>query len=90
MRPIHASSGHPFAPGMRFVSDVIHEKLKHCGHILKNSDDLVRKMSSYEVEGSDVIYKLDVKDFFMSGETETRANLHVGSTIASKRQRRCS
>ena len=63
MRPIHSSAGHPFAPGMRFVSNVINEKLKDCSHILRDSDDLISKLSSFEVLEHDIMMKVDVKDF---------------------------
>ena len=45
MRPIHSSAGHPFAPGMQFLSNVISDKLEKYAHILRDSDDLVEKLS---------------------------------------------
>ena len=80
MRPIHASSGHPFAPGMRFVSNAIYHYLRDHGHILRDSDDLIGKLPSYEIESSDTMYKIDVKDFFMSGAIQRLTDTCTSAT----------
>ena len=48
MRPIHANAAHPFVPGMQLVSNVIRHRLGDCKHILRDSDDFIRKIFGFE------------------------------------------
>ena len=79
MRPIHSASAHPFAPGMRFVTNVIGETMRNCNHVLKDTDDLINKLPRYEVSEDDHFLKIDVRDFFMSGRTQQLNAISTGA-----------
>ena len=79
MRPIHASSKHPFGPGFQFISNVIRDKMKDMPHLLRDSDDFLFKLSSVRMLDGDLFVKVDVKDLFMSGRTQRIANISTSA-----------
>jgi len=67
-RAIHASVRHPFLPGERFLARKIRENMVGLGHLLKDSGDFVAQITAPVFLPTDRVLKIDVKDFFMSGE----------------------
>ena len=66
-RAIHSSATHPFAPGMRWLSHELRKHLQHT-HLIRDTRDLIRLLSSRPVPHDHVLVKIDIKDFFMSGQ----------------------
>ena len=68
-RAIHSSCLSPFKPGMRYGSLCLKGALLNIPHLLKDSFDLVGRLSRRTFPPKDLILvKADIKDFFMSGQ----------------------
>ena len=67
MRGIHAAPLHPLKPGMRFVAHCLRGFLSRQDHLVKDSHDLLRKVTSKRLSPNIRFYKGDVEDFYMSG-----------------------
>ena len=68
LRAIHASSGTPFRPAMRWLASIAANVLRDQPHLIKNSEEAVHFINTLHVPPSAVMLKIDVEDFFMSGE----------------------
>ena len=67
VRPIHASIRHPFAPAMRWAAKLIRDYLRSFSHLVRDSSDVVSKLSRVWVPPRSKIIKIDVDNFFFSG-----------------------
>lgn len=65
-RPIHTSAQHPFAPGMRWLSQELRKSLD-LPHLLRDTQSLIHRLSTHTIPHDHVLVKIDIKDFFMSG-----------------------
>ena len=90
MRAIHASGNHPMVPGMRYISMLLRKKLDTCDHLLKNSQQLIAKLRTTLIPLDGKLLKLDVKDFYMSGEHrvlgQTTGDVIAGEEAARARR----
>ena len=68
LRPIHACPAHPFRPVMRLVASMLQERLRKLPHLLRDTDDLLCKLRRHKIPHHHRIIKIDIKDYFMSGE----------------------
>eukprot|EP00959_Pyramimonas_sp_CCMP1952_P163693 3422108-Pyramimonas_sp.AAC.1 len=68
LRAIHASTGSPLTGGMRYVSSLLRPFLARQPHILRDSQDLLHQLRGIAVLENDRFLKIDIKDYFMSGE----------------------
>ena len=88
-RAIHASVNHPLKPGMRMVARDLSHSMKPLGHILRDSDHLIEIVSKHTFAQDCCFAKLDVGDFFMSGEhsllAEKCAKIKNAEGAASRR-----
>jgi hypothetical protein len=85
-RAIHGAPKHLFAPGMRYIANRLRTSLNSFPHILKDSDHFMRVLTGMLFEPTDRIIKLDIKDFFMSGEINPLV-LHSMSLISDPGER---
>ena len=67
LRPIHAFSGSPMEPGMKYMNSLLKPGLSKLPHLLRDANDLVSKLRSFKVPHGARWLKLDVKDFYMTG-----------------------
>jgi len=67
-RNLHASVHHPFGPLGKLLSRFLREQLHTKYHLVKNSQDLVRKLRNYSFPQNSVLVTADVADFFMTGD----------------------
>ena len=65
-RIIHASHKTMFKPVLRFIASRIRAELDTLPHLLKDSRDLTMKLRSRRFPADSVLYKIDIKDFYMS------------------------
>ena len=70
LRPIHSFLNSPMAPGMRFLASKLDEKLAKIPHLLRDANDLQKRLRSFKVPQGSRCIKLDVKDFFLTGSHE--------------------
>ena len=75
LRPLHKSTRNPLNLAMRFLRYFMREFLQDKAHILKNSRQLKKKLDTLNVLFSDLLVKIDVKDFFLSGRASTLADI---------------
>ena len=75
LRPLHKSVGNPLNPAMRFLRYFFRLYLADVGHIVKNSTSLKKKMDAIRVLVRDLLVKVDVKDFPLSGRVGTLADI---------------
>ena len=66
-RLIHASHGHPFRAGMAYIAAELRPTLIAQHHLLKDSADLVAKLRDIELPPDAILFKIDVKNYYMSG-----------------------
>ena len=69
-RPIHGTARFAFSGISRWVSAVLREILNQQIHIVRDSEDLIRKIKDIKIEPSMWFMKGDIKDFFMTGEPQ--------------------
>ena len=74
-RAIHSSVKHTFAPAMRWSRRILNERLCTFSHLVRDSADMVQKLDSISVLPNDKFLKVDIRDYFMSGDQEEIANL---------------
>ena len=67
LRPIHAYTSSPMAPGMRWLASSLDSKLRKLPHLLKDADDLQRRLKHFKIPHGCRFLKLDVKDFYLTG-----------------------
>ena len=67
LRPIHCCTRHPFRPGMKFIASLITPTLRRLPHLCSSTDDLIRMLGKTVVPASSRMYKVDIRDFHMSG-----------------------
>ena len=63
------------APGMRLISKLCREKLDALEHLVRDSDDLIKKISKLKIPDGACFIKLDISDFYMSGKHEWLTDL---------------
>ena len=56
------------APGMRWLARELNTKLQRLPHLLIDSNDLRRKPANFRLDDGVRFIKLDVKDYFMTGD----------------------
>jgi hypothetical protein len=76
-RNLHASTMWRYGALSRFVSNVLQRDLNKHPHIIRDSRDLVNKLSSVKCSATMKFCKLDVDHFFMSGKAHELTNLCV-------------
>ena len=69
-RPIHSSVDHAFSGGMRYIAYLVRLRLSSCEHLTRDSDDFIKKIARLKVDSGTYLVKIDVKEFFMSGEIQ--------------------
>lgn len=74
-RAIHTSVMHSFTAGMRWIASILKPIVYKNDHVLKNSVHLLRQLEGLEVEPTDRLIKIDIADFFMSGNHRELASL---------------
>ncbi len=68
-RNIHSCSRSPFIPMGRWLNYVFRENvLSRYPHICKDSDDFLKRIEHVNVDATDLLIRIDVEEFFMSGE----------------------
>ena len=67
LRATHATQGSPLTPAMRFISWCIKPVLDGLPHIARDSAHLVDILSKISLPTNCRFYKIDIRDFFMSG-----------------------
>ena len=69
-RQLHTTPYHPMRPAMRFISWQLNKLLKQQHHIIRDSADFAKKISSITVPSDALIVRFDVRDFYMTGMHE--------------------
>ena len=69
-RIIHASAGYPFAVLSRWLMKKLDAHVYDSDLVIKNTDALIERIKSTPLIGNEVLLKLDIKDFFLSGSSE--------------------
>ena len=67
-RAIHSNSNSPFRPAYRWISHHIRKSTANVPHLLQNSQDLAKLIGRTFIFSGRMLMKIDVKDYFMSGE----------------------
>ena len=67
-RAVHASSASPFKPGYRWIASVVRRTTSKYKFLLNKSKELVERLNRTYVAPGRVLIKIDVKDYFMSGD----------------------
>ena len=67
-RAIHANSKSPFKPAMRLIARTIRPYVLEIEHLMADSRDFVKLINSTYIPHDHVLCKVDIKNFFMSGE----------------------
>lgn len=75
LRPLHKSTRNPLNPGMKFLRHFMREFMHNTPHILKNSKHLKKNLDELIVLAKDLLVKIDVKDFFLSGKPGSLADI---------------
>ena len=75
LRVIHAGTNHIFAALSTFIDTVLQKSLEHEHHLCSSTTDLVRKIEGLPTSPGDVLIRVDVSDFYMSGTHESLADL---------------
>lgn len=79
-RLIHSSSLHPFSGLSSIFKKMFAEQLGPLPHLVRNTDDLVRKVTSKRYGNHFGFIKLDIKDFYLNGEHRKIVDI-VGATF---------
>ena len=82
---IHANHRSPFKPGARLVASWLRETISGLPHLIRDSAHLVKLLQSTPVPAGNVLVKVDIKDFFMTGAHE--ALVESCNKYVSKRRR---
>ena len=69
-RQLHTTPYHPMRPAMRFISWQLNKVLRQQHHIIRDSADFAKKISSITVPSDALIVRFDVRDFYMTGMHE--------------------
>ena len=67
-RALHSSVGSPLKPLMRYLSSCLRQTVKGQAHLLQDSVDLANRLKKLNVRSWHKFMKIDVQDYFMSGE----------------------
>ena len=68
-RPVHASNRHCFTGLMSWICLVLREVLGRFAHLVDSSDAFIDRIRHCDVAADDILVHLDLKDFFMTGDT---------------------
>ena len=67
-RPVHALPGYAFKGCSRWISMVLRRNLLRRNYLLKDTLQFIKSISQMRAKAEHIFIKLDVKDFFMSGD----------------------
>ena len=67
-RAIHSCINSPCKPGMRMLSKMLRPQLEALPHLVKDSRELAQLLNVTKIPEGSKLIKLDISDFFMSGE----------------------
>ena len=70
-RLLHNSREHPFRPAMFWIAAELKPFLKSKPHLLVDSADLARQIKGITIPADGVMIKIDIKNYFMSGDHQT-------------------
>ena len=73
-RIIHASVGYPFAVLSRWVMQKLDVHVYNSSLVIKNTEALIDIVKKTPLQGNEVLLKLDIKDFFLSGDGDKLVN----------------
>ena len=79
-RILHKCVQHPMVGAMRWLSSLLRSSLNTLPHLVTDTPALIALLSSTRVPGNHKMYKINVKDFYMSGthmELATRSALSI-------------
>ena len=79
LRPLHKSVGNPLNPAMRLLRYFFRLYLADVQHIVKNSLSLKKKLEHIRVLINDLLVKVDVRDFFLSGRASALPAIYAQS-----------
>ena len=82
-RIIHCSSKNPFMAAHRLIIQILTPKLDCLPFLVKNTEALIRRANSAAISPDTVFYKMDVKDFYMSGAHDVLAE-HCASLCSTQ------
>lgn len=85
-RNIHAGGPYPFAGLGAWLMHRLRNQLSGLPHLLRNTDELIAKLRSFESEVPIKLVKVDIKDYFMSGTAATLTE-HGASMMAQPFQK---
>ena len=63
LRILHSSVKHMFVPGMKLISHFLKPAIKTVPCLVRDSDDLIRRMKEIKVPCSAFMMKYDIEDF---------------------------
>ena len=72
-RNLHCGGHQPFSGLSRWVSWHLRSQLSSKRHILRDSQDLIRKLAGHVFSGDIKLYKIDIKESFLCGSPELLA-----------------
>eukprot|EP00973_Karenia_brevis_P091679 12408629-Karenia_brevis.AAC.1 len=67
LRILHSGAGHPWTHVGRFINNILQKDLENATCLHKHSKSVLEGIRNLEVPASVVFIKLDVQDFYMSG-----------------------
>ena len=73
-RIIHANVGYPFAVLSRWVMQKLDVHVYNSSLVIKNTEALIDIVKKTPLQGNEVLLKLDIKDFFLSGDGDKLVN----------------
>ena len=76
-RNIHASAGSPFKALGKVVAQRLALELSLHDHLYKDTPSFIDQLKKVKVDHDDFIWKIDVKEYFMSGDHDTLAEKAV-------------
>ena len=71
LRILHSSVKHMFVPAMKYISHLLRPAIQSIPALVRDSDDLIAKMSQVVVPSTAMMMKFDIKEFYMSGDHQT-------------------
>ena len=71
---LHSSPKQPFKVLAQWVSRKLEEVVYDWGSILRNTEQLIDQLKDLSLKGDEVLLRLDVSEFFMSGKIEELTN----------------
>ena len=69
-RPVHSSAGHAYLGLMSWISMVLSDALAKWTHLVPSSDCVIRKLKHLQVAENDIFLHMDLKDFYMTGDSD--------------------